>query len=168
MKDSVAEAFGDTFSVIISITSFAAIAKIMVDFGMSQTIADAIVDGLINVPALYAFFIPVIGMLGSGLTGSTTTSNFLFSSLQVQTALKLNIVTPTNNSVYEIVGSQMLGATAGEIISPLNATTITLIKGVDAKESDLIRSVFWIGVVWLLATMLISALFLLPAGGFID
>ena len=45
---------------------------------MSQVLADAIVDGLKDTPAIYALFIPFIGMLGSALTGSTTTVfNFL-------------------------------------------------------------------------------------------
>ena len=94
------EAAGDTSSIIISITSFAAMAKLMSSFGkyvqnfvlcwmillffffknkgMSQVLADAIVDGLKDTPAIYALFIPFIGMLGSALTGSTTTVfNFL-------------------------------------------------------------------------------------------
>jgi L-lactate permease len=56
----------------------------------------------------------------------------------------------------------MLGATSGEILSPLNATVITLVKGVDSSESDLIRSVLWYALFWLVATMILSFLFLVP------
>ncbi len=69
---------------------------------MTQTIALSIVDALSGAPAIYALFIPMIGMLGSGLTGSTTTSNFLFAKLQVNTALKLGLIKAGHNSVYEI------------------------------------------------------------------
>jgi len=77
--------------------------------------------------ALYAAFIPVIGMLGSGLTGSTTTSNFLFGQLQVETSIELGLIRPGYNSVWEIAGGQVFGASAGEIISPMNAVFSTLL-----------------------------------------
>ena len=105
---------------MVSIGSYASLAKIMSQFQMTQTIAFAIVRVLSGMPAIYTIMIPIIGMMGSGLTGSTTTSNFLFGQLQVQTAIDLGIITATKNSVWEIAGNQILGATAGEIISPMN------------------------------------------------
>ena len=55
-------------------------------FEMTQALALRLVDLLSGAPALYGFFIPIIATLGSGLTGSTTTSNFLFARLQVRAA----------------------------------------------------------------------------------
>jgi len=64
------------------------------------------------------------GTLGSGLTGSTTTSNFLFGRLQVTTAKDLGLVAPGANTVYEIAATNILGASAGEIIAPMNAIVV--------------------------------------------
>ena len=86
---------------------------------------------------------------------------------RAQTALDLGLVTATRNSVYEVTAAGILGATAGEIISPMNAIVITLLRGVDKKESDLIRDLLGIAGMWLLACMLLSGLFLLPTS-FID
>lgn len=167
IKECFLEAFHESQSVLISITAFASMAKLMASFEMTQTIALTFVDGLSSTPSLYAFFIPFIGMLGSGLTGSTTTSNFLFARLQVNTAINLNLIRPGHNSIYEITAAQMLGSTAGEIISPMNAIVITLMRGVDKKESDLIKDLLPIAIMWMLLACVVSALFILPEG-FID
>lgn len=134
----------EVLPVIVSITSFASLAKLMGRFEMTQAIALKIVQTLSSVPSLYAVCIPIIATLGSGLTGSTTTSNFLFGRLQVNTAKELGLIAPqgclygaekflgsgavacTRNSVFEVGAAQMFGATAGEIISPMNAVVITL------------------------------------------
>lgn len=79
-------------------------------YGMIQVIANWIVDGLQSAPAVYTLLMPVIGTLGSGLTGSTTTSNFLFGRLQVTTAKNLGLVTPGRNTVYEIAGTVQVGS----------------------------------------------------------
>jgi L-lactate permease len=167
IKESFKEAWHETYSILISITAFAAMAKLMIAFEMTQSIAQTIVDGLRGAPNVYAMFIPLIGMLGSGLTGSTTTSNFLFSKLQAQTALDLGLLNG-RNSVYEVTAAQILGASAGEILSPMNAVVIVLLKGVDKKESDLIKDVFFLYLIWLVLCMFISLIFIVPADGFIN
>jgi len=63
---------------------------------MTQSIAEAAVSGLADAPAVYALVAPVIGMMGSALTGSTTTSNFLFGRLQVNTAKSLGLTANTS------------------------------------------------------------------------
>jgi L-lactate permease len=162
LLESFKEAFDETISVLVSITAFASMAKLMASFEMTQTIALFFVKGLSGSPALYALFIPVIGMIGSGLTGSTTTSNFLFAKLQVNTALSLKLIEPGHNSVYEITAAQMMGASAGEIISPMNAVVILLMDGVDKKESGFIKDVFLIAIFWLILTMVVSLVFIVP------
>ena len=149
LADAANEAFGEVLPVIISITSFASLAKLMGRFEMTQALALVLVDMLSGAPGLYAFFIPIIATLGSGLTGSSTTSNFLFGRLQVNTAKSLNLIEPsgclygglhgavacTHNSIYKVGAAQMFGATAGEIISPMNAVVITLMDGVGHATS---------------------------------
>lgn len=162
------EAVADVLPVIASITAFAAIASLMDRFSMIQVVADFLVDGLSSAPALYALLMPFIGTLGSGLTGSTTTSNFLFGRLQATTAKQLELVQLSVNSVYEVAATNILGASAGEIVAPMNAVVITLMKGIGGTEARLIKAVMPLACAWLVATMVVSLLFLVPPGGFID
>lgn len=156
---SLSEAIHDVLPVLFSITSFASIAKLMDKFSMTQSIANTIVSGLTGASGAYTLVMPVIGMLGSALTGSTTTSNFLFARLQVNTAARLGLLTG-KNSVFEVGGLQILGATAGEIISPMNAVVITLMDGVGGTESALIRQLIPITLIWLVWCMLTSVIFM--------
>lgn len=162
------ETLNDTMDIIVVITSFASMAKLMADFGMTSVLAEAMAGGLVASPNAFALVSPLIGMLGSALTGSTTTSNFLFSSLQVNTAQKLEMISEGRNSVFEIGAIQILGASAGEIISPMNAVVITLLKGVDKKESALIVDLFPICLFWLSICILTSVVFIVPPDGGID
>ena len=169
IRQSAKSAWKDTKGILFSIGAFSSLAKLMAQFGMTQRIALSLVTLLRDAPTLYAAAIPVIGMLGSFLTGSTTTSSFLFAQLQAETAVELGLVTETRNSVYEIGAAQILGASAGEIISPFNALVIVgLMKEVSMTESDLVRALLPVGGWWLLATMIISLVFIAPPGGFID
>lgn len=158
------DSWDDVVPVLFSITSFASIAKLMDRFDMTSSIANTIVSLLESVPGVYALVMPLIGMLGSALTGSTTTSNFLFGRLQVKTSEALGLLSTTRNSVYEIGGIQILGATAGEIISPMNAVVITLMEGVNCKESVLIKQLLPVTLWWLLLCMLTSVIFLFVPG----
>jgi lactate permease len=110
-----------------------------------------------------------MGMFGSALTGSTTTSNFLFGRLQVNTATEIGLL-QGKNSIWEVGAIQILGATAGEILSPMNAILITVMKGVhgspNGSESALIRGLLPITGVWVLSLIVVSWVFLLPTGGF--
>jgi len=175
LKESFHEAYSEVQGIFISITAFAAMSALMSNFGMTQAIATAIVDALSNAPQAYAFFIPIIGMIGSALTGSTTTSNLMFARLQCQTSINLNLVkfihdsdgnlisgAVARSSIYMITAAQMLGSTAGEIISPMNAIVITLMEGVDLKEAGLIWLVFPFFVIWLIFAMIISLVFIAP------
>eukprot|EP01006_Ploeotia_vitrea_P030421 TRINITY_DN62854_c0_g1_i2.p2 TRINITY_DN62854_c0_g1~~TRINITY_DN62854_c0_g1_i2.p2 ORF type:complete len:173 (+),score=101.05 TRINITY_DN62854_c0_g1_i2:404-922(+) len=164
------EAIKDVLPVLFSITSFASIAKLMGQFEMTQQIAQSIVDVLDGTPALYAVFMPIIGALGSALTGSTTTSNFLFGRLQVNTARKLGLINELTgrNSVFEVGAAQVLGATTGEIISPMNAVVITVMQGVGGGEASLIRRLLFVAMLWMAATMAISTAFIAPTDGGLD
>lgn len=169
LREAFKKSIGEALPVMVSIGSYASIAKIMAGFNMTQTIAIGIVDlldafGRSGGQALYAFFIPIIGMLGSGLTGSTTTSNFLFGQLQVQTAIDLDLVGNDYNSVWEIAGDQIFGSTTGEIISPMNAVFSTLLLASRFKESVLMNRLLLMALIWGICCSLVSMLFIVPKG----
>ncbi|WP_281739539.1 L-lactate permease, partial [Helicobacter suis] len=81
----------------------------------------------------FTFFSPIIGWVGVFLTGSDTSSNLLFGSLQQLTANNLKIpeiLTITANTV---------GGTLGKMISPQSIAIACAAVGLAGKESDLFK-----------------------------
>ncbi|WP_104684804.1 L-lactate permease [Helicobacter bizzozeronii] len=97
--------------------------------GISATMALA----LTHTGKAFTFFSPIIGWVGVFLTGSDTSSNLLFGSLQQLTAhhLKLpEVLTLTANTV---------GGTLGKMISPQSIAIACAAVGLSGKESDLFK-----------------------------
>lgn len=159
---AMSDALVEVAPVLFSITAFASIAKLMGRFEMTQSIAEAISQGIGDNSDVYVVFMPVIGMLGSAISGSTTTSNLLFGSLQITTARQLGIISATANSVSKVGAIQLLGTTCGEIISPMNAVVTTLITGfpADKNESHLLRRVLPMAAIWMGGCIVVSLIFL--------
>jgi lactate permease len=121
-----------------------AIANVMKYFNMTTSIAQGLIDVIGGNEVIYIFFIPIIGMLGSGLTGSTSTSNALFGGLHMDTASKLGLDLP------KVAAAQVLGSTTGEMISPMNAIVVAAAVGLKDKEGILIKRMMPSFFLWLL------------------
>ena len=148
------DAVWESIPVMVAIASYASIANIMTGFAMTQTIALSMVSIFRDAPEGFTPFMAVIGMIGSGLTGSTTTSNFLFARLQLQSALDLGLVTASGKgSAWAVGGAQILGSTAGEAISPMNSVFSAILLGGRVSDADIIREVLPLGLVWTLLCM---------------
>ncbi len=86
-----------------------ALATVMDLSGIIATLAQSIVD---LTGGSYVFLAPVIGALGTFVTGSDTNSNILFGKLQTIAASKLNI------DPNWLAAANTSGATGGKMISP--------------------------------------------------
>lgn len=94
----------------VSIVLLAVLALVMVDAGMIATLA----TGIASVAgSAYPLAAPVVGALGSFMTGSTTSSNALFAPLQAQVA-ELIDVSPTL-----LVAAQTVGGNVGNSVAPV-------------------------------------------------
>ncbi|MCX8132289.1 MAG: L-lactate permease [Clostridia bacterium] len=113
-----------TIATVLSIVS---LAKIMGYSGMISSVAAA----LSNITGgFFPLISPLIGALGTFITGSDTSANVLFGELQKQTALQIDA-----NPSW-IAAANASGATAGKMISPQSiaiATTATNLSGSEAK-----------------------------------
>ena len=94
---------------VLTIASIMAAAKIMGYSGMIDSIASIIVS---ITGGLYPLVAPLIGSVGSFVTGSGTSSSVLFGGLQLHTAQTLNM-DPT-----WLCAANSAGADAGKMISP--------------------------------------------------
>jgi len=85
---------------------------------------------------LYPFFAPLLGWLGVALTGSDTSSNALFGSLQRITAEQLSL-----NPVL-IVTSNSTGGVMGKMIDAQSIVVAAVATGQTGQESPILRAVF--------------------------
>ena len=86
---------------------------------------------------LYPFFAAMLGWLGVALTGSDTSSNVLFGSLQKITAQQLGF-----NPVL-IVTANSTGGVMGKMIDAQSIVVATASTGQSGQEGKILRFVFW-------------------------
>ena len=82
---------------------------------------------------LYIVFAPLIGILGAFISGSNTVSNTLFTNLQYQSAVNLNL-----NQVM-IVALQVIGGAIGNMICVNNTVVACATVGSIGREGKIIR-----------------------------
>ncbi|MDO4641491.1 MAG: lactate permease LctP family transporter [Neisseria sp.] len=97
--------------------------------GLSSTLALV----LAGTGVAFPFFSPFLGWVGVFLTGSDTSANALFGSLQASTAHHLGI-TPELT-----VAANTTGGVTGKMISPQSIAVACAAVGLDGKESNLFR-----------------------------
>jgi lactate permease len=83
--------------------------------------------------AFFAFLSPVLGWLGTAVTGSDTSANALFATLQ-QTAGEQAGLDPTL-----LVAANTSGGVVGKMISPQNLTIAATAVGILGREGELFR-----------------------------
>ncbi|MDU2066329.1 MAG: L-lactate permease [Sporomusaceae bacterium] len=115
----------------ITVVSIVALAKVMGYAGMVSDIAFALAQ---TTGSFYPFIAPIIGALGTFVTGSDTNANVLFGALQKQTAIQIG-ADPT-----WITASNTSGATAGKMISPQSIAIATSATGQVGIEGDILRA----------------------------
>ncbi|GAA7444026.1 L-lactate permease [Helicobacter pylori] len=97
--------------------------------GMSATLALALAD----TGHVFTFFSPVVGWLGVFLTGSDTSSNLLFGSLQMLIATQLGL------PEVLFLAANTSGGVVGKMISPQSIAIACAAVGLVGKESELFR-----------------------------
>jgi L-lactate transport len=130
------EVFGKTCKQLvysaITIASVIGFAYVANYSGMSYSygLAFAATGGL------FVIFSPIIGGLGTFLTGSVTSSGSLFGKLQVVSAQQAGL-----NPILT-VSANLLGACMGKLISPPSIAVAAASAGLVGKESEIFRSTF--------------------------
>ena len=84
---------------------------------------------------LFAFLSPILGWLGVAVTGSDTSSNSLFGTLQTTAAAKVGL-SPTL-----LAAANSSGGVLGKRISPQNLAIAAAAVGLEGREGDLFRRV---------------------------
>ncbi|WP_252312236.1 L-lactate permease [Sinobaca sp. H24] len=82
---------------------------------------------------MWIFAAPFLGMLGSFITGSATVSTLTFSPIQY------SIATATGVDVNTVLGAQLVGSGAGNMICIHNVVAASAVVGMEGKEGSVIR-----------------------------
>ena len=125
--------FGETLNemkfAILTIALVLGFASISNHSGISATLALA----LAQTGNAFAFFSPSVGWIGVFLTGSDTSSNLLFGTLQQLTAQQLNI------PEVLFLAANSVGGVVGKMISPQSIAIACAAVGLVGRESELFR-----------------------------
>lgn len=121
-------------------------AKIMGYSGMISTMAAFFVSSL---GSYYPFVAPLLGAIGTFVTGSGTSSEVLFGSVQVSAGEALGI-----NSTW-LASANSLGTAAGKMISPQTIAIGTAACGKEGEDGLVLSKVIGIALVYILISAII-------------
>lgn len=115
----------------VTVASVLALAYVMNLSGQTITIGAWIA----GTGSAFAFFSPLLGWIGTAVTGSDTSANALFATLQ-QSAAERAGIDPTL-----LVAANTSGGVVGKMISPQNLTIAATAVGLVGQESTILRKV---------------------------
>ena len=115
----------------LTVASVLALAYVMNLSGQTITIGTWIAA----TGALFAYLSPLLGWIGTAVTGSDTSANALFATLQ-QSAAQTAGIDPTL-----LVAANTSGGVVGKMISPQNLTIAATAVGLLGREADILRKV---------------------------
>jgi lactate permease len=121
----------------IAVISTIVLAAIMEHTGMTQLLANGLAVSFNN---FYPLVSPWVGTLGAFATGSNTSSNILFGSVQKEIALILKI-SPT-----WLIAAQTTGGALGSMLSPAKITIGCSTVGLSGKEGKVMQITLPIGL----------------------
>lgn len=136
--------FATAVPASVPIIAFLVMARIMDHSGQT----DALAYGIAAVAPAYvfAFLSNGIGVIGAFATSSSTSSNMLFSDLQVTLAKLKGLPTST------ILAAQSAGGAIGNAIAPANLVLGSTTAGISGREGDILRKT----LPWTVVTFLVT------------
>ncbi len=137
----------------LTICCLVALASLMNNTGMTLAIATGLV-GLTG--AAYPFFAPLIGSIGTFVTGSATSANILFGKLQAAAAGQLGLVNESTffgvsgNETNWIAAANCAGSEGGKLLSPQSIAIATAACDMEGQDGDIMRKTLPFAIFWIL------------------
>lgn len=133
---------------IVTVMAVLALAFVMNASGQTITLG----TWMAGAGGAFALLSPILGWLGTAVTGSDTSSNSLFGALQVTAAAKAGL------SPLLMSAGNSSGGVLGKMISPQNLAIGAAAVGVHGQEGDIFRRVVIWSVVFLAFICVLSGL----------
>ncbi|HUO37856.1 MAG TPA: L-lactate permease [Mycobacterium sp.] len=133
---------------ILTVMAVLALAFVMNASGQTITLG----TWMAGAGSLFALLSPILGWLGTAVTGSDTSANSLFGALQVTAATKAGLPT-----VLMAAGNSS-GGVLGKMVSPQNLAIVAAAVAMHGKEGDIFRRVVLWSLGFLVFMCILSAL----------
>jgi lactate permease len=143
---------------IVTICCLVAIAMLMNNTGMTNDIAKGLV---LLTGATFPFFAPLIGSIGTFVTGSATNANILFGKLQATAASDLGLVNQgtffgvTGNETNWLAAANCAGSEGGKLLSPQSIAIATAACNMEGQDGNIMRKTMPFAIFWILMNGLI-------------
>jgi lactate permease len=141
---------GQLGGVTVALVAMLSLARITVHAGMTRELAEA-AAGVAG--GSWPVLAPLVGVLGTFVTGSATASNVLFTDLQVGTADALDL------PALPVVAAQGYGAAVGNIVCPHNIVAAGATVGLTGGEGEVLRRTLLPAAAYALAGGLLTLAF---------
>ena len=138
---------------VVTICCLVAMAMLMNNVGMTNDIA----KGLVMLTGVaFPFFAPLIGSIGTFVTGSATNANILFGKLQATAAADLGLV--NQGTFFGVSGSETnwlaaancAGSEGGKLLSPQSIAIATAACDMEGQDGDIMRKTMPFAIFWIL------------------
>ena len=137
----------------ITICCLVALAMLMNNTGMTLAIA----TGLVALTGpVYPFFAPLIGSIGTFVTGSATSANILFGKLQAPAAGQLGLVNDgtffgiSGNETNWLAAANCAGSEGGKLLSPQSIAIATAACDMEGQDGEIMRKTLPFAIFWIL------------------
>lgn len=128
-------------STIITIIAVIATAKVMGYSGMTSEIAQTAVNAT---GSLYPAIAPLVGSIGTFITGSGTSSNVLFGNLQTDAAVAINA------DKGWLAAANAAGTCAGKMISPQSIAIAVGAISLKGKDNEILQAIVKVYIPYIL------------------
>ena len=138
---------------VVTICCLVAMAMLMNNTGMTNDIAKGLV---LLTGAAFPFFAPLIGSIGTFVTGSATNANILFGKLQATAASDLGLVNQgtffgvTSNETNWLAAANCAGSEGGKLLSPQSIAIATAACDMEGQDGDIMRKTMPFAIFWIL------------------
>jgi lactate permease len=137
----------------VTICCLVAMAMLMNNTGMTNDIA----KGLVALTGtFFPFFAPLIGSIGTFVTGSATNANILFGKLQATAAGDLGLVNQSTffgvsgNETNWLAAANCAGSEGGKLLSPQSIAIATAACDMEGQDGDIMRKTMPFAIFWIL------------------
>ena len=138
---------------VVTICCLVAMAMLMNNTGMTNDIAKGLV---LLTGAAFPFFAPLIGSIGTFVTGSATNANILFGKLQATAAADLGLVNQgtffgvTGSETNWLAAANCAGSEGGKLLSPQSIAIATAACDMEGQDGDIMRKTMPFAIFWIL------------------
>ena len=138
---------------VVTICCLVAMAMLMNNTGMTNDIAKGLV---LLTGAAFPFFAPLIGSIGTFVTGSATNANILFGKLQATAAADLGLVNQgtffgvSGNETNWLAAANCAGSEGGKLLSPQSIAIATAACDMEGQDGDIMRKTMPFAIFWIL------------------